>query len=630
MVIRDRATSFEGYEVGRTLGRGGMGVVYEAVQASLHRRVALKVLRPELAEDPEFVERFRREARLQASIEHPNVLDVYEVGESAENGLYLAMRLIDGPTLDDLLRDGRLDAERALRLLDQVAAALDAAHAAGLVHRDIKPQNILVGDDDHAFLADFGLSRAGADPATSTRPMMGTVAYVAPEVIHGEAPVPASDRYAFAATLFHCLTGDVVFPRGSDAAVLYAHVSDPPPRISERREGLPRGLDRVFESALAKDPDERPASARGLVAAVREELGARAIADLGAPDREAMGGTAGETLPTPTGPTRAPAASSARGPRWIVLVAVAVAAAALGAGVVAALQPEEDPPEVPVPAVPADAQALGSDLGLPDRSLECRGAEPSEGPTSCAIVQSELAGAQLLVPADGAIVGWTVRGADGELALDVIRPGGEETTRVARSQWESAGNAAPHHFRTRLAVERGDLIGLELGPGAAIGVAEGEGAETERWLEPKGGIYGSPDLEPGTGFDYELLLRADFVPGAGVPSPEQLTGAEAAAAPDGSVRRTLEVEISKPPATVTVEVVEVGGRVAVDLLRGGRRLSRVFIPGLLPGGQPIDVKAYVYEGEEVSEVDLWWVNPNSGRAVFHFLNVSRRQIQFLG
>src|SRR3712207_5035824 len=188
----ERGTSFGGYEVERMLGRGGMGVVYEAVQASLERRVALKVLRPELAEDPAFVQRLRREGSLQASLEHPHVLDVYEVGESPQ-GLFLAMRLIDGPTLAELLQEGELDATRALLLLDQVAGALDAAHAAGLVHRDVKPQNVLVGEGDVAYLADFGLTRPDAETLTASRPTLGTVAYVAPEVIRGELPGPASD-----------------------------------------------------------------------------------------------------------------------------------------------------------------------------------------------------------------------------------------------------------------------------------------------------------------------------------------------------------------------------------------------------------------------------------------------------
>ncbi len=148
---------FEGYRVRRLLGRGGMGVVYEAVQLSLERPVALKVLRPELADDEDFVRRFRREGKLQASLEHPHVLDVYQVGES-EHGLFLAMRLVRGRTLAELVRSGDLGAARAMRLFGEVAGALDAAHAIGLVHRDVKPENMLVDDDGRAYLADFGLT----------------------------------------------------------------------------------------------------------------------------------------------------------------------------------------------------------------------------------------------------------------------------------------------------------------------------------------------------------------------------------------------------------------------------------------------------------------------------------------
>ncbi len=274
--------SFEGYRVERTLGRGGMGVVYEAVQTSLERRVALKVLRPELAGDPAFAERLRREGRMQASLEHPHVLDVFEVGDS-ESGLFISMRLVQGATLAELLRDGRLDGQRTLSLLEQVGDALDAAHAAGLVHRDVKPQNVLV-ENDYAFLADFGLTRAGTEAMTAASQLMvGTVAYLAPEVVRGEDPTPASDRYAFAASLFHCLAGDFVFPRGSDAAVLFAHTTEPPPKISERRPELPPALDQLFERALAKEPGDRPDSARDLVLAVRKSLGENLVAGLGPP-----------------------------------------------------------------------------------------------------------------------------------------------------------------------------------------------------------------------------------------------------------------------------------------------------------------------------------------------------------
>ncbi len=381
----ERGSSFGGYTVERLLGSGGMGVVYEAVQNSLDRRVALKILKPELAGDPAFVDRFRREGRLQATIEHPHVLDVYEVGESEDHDLFLAMRLVDGPTLADLLRAGELDAARTVDLLGQVGEALDAANAAGLVHRDVKPQNVLVGDGDQAFLADFGLSRIGTDPDSRSRPTFGTVAYAAPEVIAGESPGPASDRYAFAATLFHCLTGDVVFPRGSEAAVLFAHASEPPPRISARRpELLAPALDQVFEEALARtrpppgqrararcggaraargsrDGGARPAPARFAESALLGDPGARPDDDAGGRGRDPSGGE-----PEP-----------GRGRLAGVLVIVALLAALIGAGVAALLDDggggEEAAAEVPVFTVPSDAEPLGSSLEAPDRTIGCGG-----------------------------------------------------------------------------------------------------------------------------------------------------------------------------------------------------------------------------------------------------------------
>ena len=639
----ERGSSFGGYTVERLLGSGGMGVVYEAVQNSLDRRVALKILKPELAGDPAFVDRFRREGRLQATIEHPHVLDVYEVGESEDHDLFLAMRLVDGPTLADLLRAGELDAARTVDLLGQVGEALDAANAAGLVHRDVKPQNVLVGDGDQAFLADFGLSRIGTDPDSRSRPTFGTVAYAAPEVIAGESPGPASDRYAFAATLFHCLTGDVVFPRGSEAAVLFAHASEPPPRISARRPELPAALDQVFEEALAKDPGRRPASARGLVAAVRERLAAAGMAELGPPRLGSPSPLSSETLaPVPT-TTPADAAGDpsggepepGRGRLAGVLVIVALLAALIGAGVAALLDDggggEEAAAEVPVPAVPSDAEPLGSSLEAPDRTIGCGGgsAEPDAEP--CALAQTELGSTQLVAPADGLITGWAVRGASGEIALDVIRPRGSDTTRIARSQWESAGNGGSFHFDTSLPVERGDLIAVELGRGSAIGVRDSDDATVERWSDTMGGAYGDPDPDHKVpaGLESELVLRADFVAGADMEPPETLTGRAAESAPEGKVRDRRDVRISRPAATVQVELVEVGDRVALDLFDGKRRIQRVFIPGLLPGGLPAELDSYVYDGSPTSEVDVYWVNPSSGRLNFHFFAVSEKQIQLV-
>ena len=610
-----------GYRIERLLGRGGMGVVYEAVQVSLDRRVALKVLRPDLADDDAFVDRIRREGRVQASLEHPHVLDVYEVGDSPD-GLFLAMRLVEGHTLAQLLRDGALDAERALRLLDQVADALDAAHDAGLLHRDVKPQNVLVAEDGNAFLADFGLSRAATDTATASRTTVGTVAYLAPEVIRGDPPSPAADRYAFAATVFHCLTGDVVFPRGSDVAVLYAHTTEPPPSISARRPELPRELDHHFESALAKDPSRRPETARALVAAVREAIGDRKLPAPGAapPGR----GGSPPAAPEPAG------RDGGRGRRFALLAVTAVIAAGIGAGAATLADGGDDDADVPVPAVAEGVQVLGSDLGSPDGSLDCSGDAKRGRPRACSIVQSKSPGAPLIAPADGTIVAWSVRGARGELSLDVIRPGGADTIRVTKSQWETAGNTAPHRFRADLPVERGDQIGLQLGRGAEIGVRDSGTATTQRWLDVLGGFYGAPDRGAGTGFDHELLVRAEFVAGRKPARPDDLSGAAAARAPDGKLRRRKRVEISKPRATVTAELREVGRRVALDLVSGGRRVGRMFLPDMLPGGDPVQMYAFTLDGEPISEVGVWWVNPNSGRLIFHHASVSRSDIEYLG
>ncbi len=254
-----------GYRVEEVIASGGMGVVYRATQLSLGRTVALKVLAHHLSADPEFRERFRREAALQARLEHPNIVTVYEAGETDE-GLFLALKLVEGTDLRRLIESGELSPERALRLLDQIASALDAAHEAGLVHRDIKPRNVLVDGRDHAYLADFGLTKSSdSGGLTRTGTYMGSLDYVSPEQVRGEQVTGASDRYALAAVLYECLAGEVPFPHDTEAALLYAHVSEPPPRLTKRRPDLPPELDAVIARGLAKEPAERYPSAASLV-----------------------------------------------------------------------------------------------------------------------------------------------------------------------------------------------------------------------------------------------------------------------------------------------------------------------------------------------------------------------------
>ena len=253
-----------------------MGAVYKATQLSLNRVVALKLLAPNLSEDPGFRARFEREGQVQAALDHDHIVSVYEAGQS-EYGLFLAMRLIGGPTLKRLILDGSLDPRRSVRLLAQVANALDAAHEAGLIHRDIKPQNILIGRGDHAYLADFGLIKAPDEARlTGTGQFIGTIDYVAPEQIQADPATPASDIYALTGVLYECLTGEVPYPKPSEAATLHAHVMQPPPRLSERRPDLPPALDGVIAAGMAKDPWSRPSRAAELIQSASRALSSSA------------------------------------------------------------------------------------------------------------------------------------------------------------------------------------------------------------------------------------------------------------------------------------------------------------------------------------------------------------------
>ena len=254
-----------GYRIESVLGRGGMGVVYEATQLSLNRTVALKILSPQFRDDAGFRERFRREGQIQAAIDHPHIVTVHEAGEFDE-GLFIAMRLIRGSTLKDLIVAGDLDGEEAVRLLKPVADALDTAHAAGLTHRDIKPQNILVDNRRHAYLADFGLTRNATESGlTKTGQFVGTIDYISPEQIKGEEAGAASDVYALTAVLYECLCGTVPYPKPSDLAVLYAHIQNPPPVVTERRPELPPALDDVIARGMAKEASERQPSATAMI-----------------------------------------------------------------------------------------------------------------------------------------------------------------------------------------------------------------------------------------------------------------------------------------------------------------------------------------------------------------------------
>jgi serine/threonine-protein kinase len=277
--------TFGDYAIDSVLGRGGMGTVFLATHTRLGRRVALKVIAPELALDEEFRARFLRESQLAASLDHPNVIPIYDADE-VNGALYLAMRYVNGPSLQSVIREQRtLSGAEASRIAEQIGGALDAAHAAGLVHRDIKPANVLLAESrEHAYLCDFGLAkRTTSRELTRTGFFLGTVDYAAPEQIEGRPLDGRADLYSLGCVLFHCLAGRPPFARDTDIAVLNAHLHDPPPSLSSVRSDVPRELDAVFETAMAKHPDDRYPSGAALADAFAKAAAGHAPATRAAP-----------------------------------------------------------------------------------------------------------------------------------------------------------------------------------------------------------------------------------------------------------------------------------------------------------------------------------------------------------
>jgi len=263
---------FAGYRIEGVLARGGMGVVYTATDPDLERTVALKIIAPEHTQNPDAVARFKSEARLAASLEHPNIVPIHRGGEFG-GVLYLAMRLVPGTNLREIIDQGPLPTGRVRRVIAQVAAALDAAHARGLVHRDVKPGNILIsgaGEHEHVYLTDFGLTKqlGTAGSLTRTGMWVGTPDYVAPEQIQGQKIDGRTDIYALGCVLYEMLTGSVAFPRDNDAAKLWAHMTEPPPPLTSKRPDLVPAFGEVVARATAKDPDARYAKASELAAGV--------------------------------------------------------------------------------------------------------------------------------------------------------------------------------------------------------------------------------------------------------------------------------------------------------------------------------------------------------------------------
>jgi serine/threonine protein kinase len=260
------------YRIEGIVGVGRTGIVYLATDSRTGRAVALKVLREDVSMDPVYRERFRREGALLAALRHPHIIPIYGMGE-LEGDLYIATRLVSG-TLKNLILAGPLPVDVAMGIITAVGEAVDAAHAAGIVHRDVKPANVLLDPGPQVFLGDFGLAR-DPDGAALTVPgqVIGTLDYMAPEHLDAEGVGTPADIYALTCLAVETLTGEVPYPRATDAAVMYAHVTEEPPSVSARRPDLPSALDDVIAAGMAKDPDDRPSTARALLTDMLRALG---------------------------------------------------------------------------------------------------------------------------------------------------------------------------------------------------------------------------------------------------------------------------------------------------------------------------------------------------------------------
>jgi hypothetical protein len=276
----DRRTGTElgGYRLGELLGRGGTSVVYRAEHVRLGRQAALKLLSAGVGE-ADFRERFLRESQLAAALDHPSIVPVYDAGEAEDGLLYIAMACVEGSDLKSVLAaEGKLPLRRTLRVVGQIGAALDAAHARGLVHRDVKPANILVAEGDRAYLSDFGVAKELASNGTTrTGSFVGTIDYCAPEQVEGRAVDGRTDVYALACVLYECLAGTPPFSRPSEVAVLNAHLHAPPPKLTRAAPEIPPALESVIEKALSKSPLDRYPTCGDFLAAARAAAAERRI-----------------------------------------------------------------------------------------------------------------------------------------------------------------------------------------------------------------------------------------------------------------------------------------------------------------------------------------------------------------
>lgn len=354
-------TRFGPYELQSVIGVGGMGEVYRAYDTLRERMVAIKLLRPEMAADQSFQERFRRESRIAARLQEPHVIPVHNFGE-IDGVLYIDMRLVEGQSVKDTLRAaGALPPARAASIIGQVAAALDDAHANGLIHRDIKPENVLLTSTDFAYLVDFGIAHGGGEASvTSTGLVVGSSAYMAPERFNGDRGGPASDIYSLACLLYEMLTGRAPYEAGDVRQVWSAHMFAPPPRPSIMRRGISRAFDDVIARGMAKQPQDRYKTAGELARAAAAALEAPVIAEPVAPVTPPSTRQYSAVYQTPPPMPAPPAPKSGRGQAALIVGIIGLFALAIILAVILVFGGGGPDPQPRIPASSSSSEPPSS------------------------------------------------------------------------------------------------------------------------------------------------------------------------------------------------------------------------------------------------------------------------------
>ena len=539
------------YRLDRPIARGGMATVYTATDTRLDRVVAVKVMRPALAEDADFVARFAREARAAARLSSPEVVAVHDQGTDPSTGTaYLVMEYVAGRTLRDVIRDsGPLSAGRALSLLEPVLRALAAAHAAGLVHRDVKPENVLLGDDGRVKVADFGLARAveTSNLTATTGLLIGTVAYLAPEQVeHGTAD-PRTDVYAAGILLWEMLTGTPPYDGDSPLSVAYRHVHDDVPAPSTLVEGIPPAVDALAVRATRRNPDERPADGGAFLA---EVMAARATLPAGSMDTQPTlvvpRPVAAPTTPQPVVATPpSPRPHRKRRTALIAWIAVgALALLALGGGWYLGSGRYTHAPSV-LKVSQAAAEKKLSDAGLKSKLGP---AEFSDTVAKGLVVRQDP-GPNQRVRKDGTVTLFLSKGADLRPVPNVVG----STVAIATANLKSAGLVKGEEIQRfsnaakGLVIATDPAVGKPLRPGSVVKLIVSKGPE----LIPVPDVQGMPEAQAKdtvnkAGFKYTTVqVFSDTVPVGVVADQSPSSGT----APRNS---SITLNISKGPELILV------------------------------------------------------------------------------